>query len=169
MATQEAIEKVVSACKAMRLANAPKTEEDLLGYARGLHWALSGVDDARLSRGLKAHFQDPERGRWWPAPADLLRGAQEEVNPHGLPGDVVQAILEYTGAPGELEALGALVDESFGLKPARALPACAPEGLLGQAPEGARKFLKLLDAPDPHQAERDRCEGQALVAVGGGE
>jgi hypothetical protein len=40
-------------------------------------WAviLAGLDDATMTRAVAAYLADPERGRYWPSPADIIAAA----------------------------------------------------------------------------------------------
>ena len=53
------------------LADAPSVNAAAAIYVA----ALPGMTPADLDAALLVHLRDPERGRWWPSPADLLAAA----------------------------------------------------------------------------------------------
>lgn len=56
----------------LRLANAPSSPEDIEAAAEAWRMVLDDLTDDDLRTSVRLHLRNPERGRWWPTPADLL-------------------------------------------------------------------------------------------------
>ena len=75
MASRESIARALAICVSARLGNGPTTEEDVHATLETWALVLDRISDAHLDTAVRAHLAHPERGRWWPSPADLLAAA----------------------------------------------------------------------------------------------
>lgn len=108
MPTKPKIAAVLARLQDLSLANAP-APESLPSTLEGWSWILADLSDEELLRAVQVHLSDPERGRWWPTPADLLRGRPAPRSERDQDADAWDAILAHLArhgiAPGLREQL----------------------------------------------------------------
>ena len=108
MPSKPKITDTLAGLQELGLGNAPPPEA--MGRVLVL-WGslLSELGDEEFTAAVRAHLLDPERGRWWPTPADLLRGRpapRSERDQDAAAWDAILAHLARHGiAPGLREHL----------------------------------------------------------------
>lgn len=68
----EVLTKCFAYLTSLRLANGPTTAADMEATGEAWLFALDDMTDDQLRAAVKGHIRNPERGKWWPTPADLL-------------------------------------------------------------------------------------------------
>ena len=72
MATPQKIAEVIMLFRAAGLNNGPVTEEAVEACCEAWLLTLDDISDHDLTEAARAWMRIPQRGRWWPTPADLL-------------------------------------------------------------------------------------------------
>lgn len=133
---------------------------------------LPDVDDAQLARAVRAHLRTPERGRWWPAVADIMAHVEVEPaasDPHEDAWAAIEAHIRSGDeggvagllTAGQMEAFRLTVGSIYDLR--RAEP--AKVGFM------RRRFLEVCraaDAPKPATPPRIAASAPHLGIVDGG-
>ena len=167
MATDEYIGRCVSRLLTLGLGKAPATPEDVALCRRGWADFLDDVPDDALRDALRAHVRDPERGRWWPTPADLLARVPRAETPTATPEQLWDRILERVRCQGPYRAQDGSGRVAFG-------------DLLDAEQQAALRSIggsRAIGAADSYELARLRAAwlravagepGTALRLVGGG-
>lgn len=76
MATPQKIAEIIMLFRAAGLQNGPETDKAVQACCEAWLLTLDDLPDGDLAAAARAWMRVPQRGRWWPTPADLL-----EVSP----------------------------------------------------------------------------------------
>ena len=71
MASSESIVASIRYLQGARVQGGPASPRDVEAVAEVWMDALADVGDVLLRAAIRAHVNDPERGRWWPTVADI--------------------------------------------------------------------------------------------------
>lgn len=172
MPSKAAIAEALALAQAARLVNAPANSAEVAITAALWLGALADVSDGQLRAAILAHVRHPERGRFWPSPADLLAaaGASPESDPDAPTWDrIVAAAAGGAGRraasdPSEHVDFVLLRDED-GVDRARPVPrevASVPD-LAGRHVRALAKIgglgavRRMGEGQDPAEADRTRA------------
>lgn len=72
MASEDYIARCVNRLVALRLGNAPTTAEDIALLRVAWLDIFEDTPDDAFGLAIRRHLTNPDRGKWWPTPADIL-------------------------------------------------------------------------------------------------